>query len=100
MSYLIGIDVGTGELKTVLFDEEGKTIASASQGYPLSTPQPGWAQQDPDLWWGATISTLKEILLKSKINPKEIKGMGLSGQMHGSVFLDKQGKVIRPCILW
>jgi xylulokinase len=100
MSYLIGIDVGTGELKTVLFDEQGKTVVTATQGYPLSIPQPSWAEQDPDHWWKATLSTIQEILQKSKVNPKEIKGIGLSGQMHGSVFLDKHGKVIRPCILW
>lgn len=100
MAYLLGIDIGTSGVKTVLFDENGRTVASAIRDYPLMTPQPGWAEQNPEEWWRGTIDSIRAVLSKSKVNAREIKGIGLSGQMHGSVFLDKAGKVIRPCILW
>ncbi|MCC6446129.1 MAG: xylulokinase [Armatimonadetes bacterium] len=100
MSALIGIDVGTSGTKTLLIDEAGGVLASATQEYPLYTPRPGWAEQDPEDWWQAAKTTVAEVLSKSGIRPAEIKGVGLSGQMHGSVFLDKDDRVIRPALLW
>jgi xylulokinase len=100
MAYLIGLDVGTSGTKTVLFDENGKAIASVTEEYPLHTPHPGWTEQDPEDWWRATVNTLKAVVTKSGVQPEEIKGIGLSGQMHGSVFLDEQNQVVRPAILW
>ena len=100
MAYLIGLDVGTSGTKTVLFDEEGKAIASVTEEYPLHTPNPGWTEQDPEDWWQATLKTLKAVVEKSAVSPSEIKGIGLSGQMHGSVFLDEKNQVVRPAILW
>lgn len=100
MNYLIGFDIGTSSTRCILINKDGKLIASAIKEYPLSTPKPGWAEQDPDDWWKASVYTVKEVLTKSKINPSNIAAIGLSGQMHGSVFLDKGGKVIRPAILW
>lgn len=94
MAYLIGIDIGTSGTKTVLFDEAGTTIASALREYPMSQPANGWAEQDPELWWNAVCETLKQVT--AGIDASEIKGIGLSGQMHGSVLLDKEGKVLRP----
>jgi len=98
--YLLGIDVGTSGTKTVLFDLCGNTIADAVYEYPLYQPQIGWAEQRPEDWWNATIETIKEMLIKSGIKPDEIKGIGLSGQMHGLVLLDKNGEVLRPSIIW
>ena len=98
MAYLIGIDIGTSGTKTVLFDEAGTTIASALREYPMSQPANGWAEQDPELWWNAVCETLKQVT--AGIDTSEIKGIGLSGQMHGSVLLDKNGNVLRPAILW
>ncbi len=100
MAYLIGLDVGTSGTKTVLFDEQGNAIADATEEYSLHTPHPGWTEQDPEDWWNASVNTLKQVLTESGVDAGEIKGIGLSGQMHGSVFLDKNKQVVRPAILW
>ncbi|MDP4180674.1 MAG: xylulokinase [Bacillota bacterium] len=100
MSFLLGIDIGTSGTKTVLFDEYGNTIASSVAEYPLYQPYIGWAEQDPEDWWMATCSTIKQVLSKSGIDAAEIKGIGLSGQMHGAVLLDKEYKVLRKSIIW
>jgi xylulokinase len=100
MIYLLGIDIGTSGTKTVLFDKEGNTIASALGEYPLYQPKIGWAEQDPEDWWNATATTIKKVIDKSGVNPEDIKGLGLSGQMHGLVMLDKDNKVLRPSIIW
>jgi len=100
MAYLLGIDVGTSGTKTLLIDESGKVIASAMDTYPLSTPKPLWAEQEPEDWWKATVSTIRTVLRESGVDPGEIAGIGLSGQMHGAVFLDERNQVLRPSILW
>lgn len=100
MAVFLGIDVGTSGTKTLAMREDGTILASATSTYGLSSPQPGWSEQDPADWWDATISSVKKVLKAGKIKPEEVAGIGLSGQMHGSVFLDKQKQVIRPAILW
>ena len=100
MSYLIGIDVGTSGTKTVLFDETGEARASATMEYPLYQPKNGWAEQDPHDWWNAVCKTVPDVIRKSGVQAAEIKGVGLSGQMHGLVMLTKDGKVIRNSIIW
>jgi xylulokinase len=100
VGYLIGIDVGTTGTKTILIEETGKVVASATEEYPLSTPKPNWAEQNPEDWWQAAVKSIKKVLTGSKVKPDDIRGIGLSGQMHGSVFIDKNYKVLRPCILW
>jgi xylulokinase len=100
MAFLLGIDIGTSGTKTVLFDECGNTIASSLGEYPLYQPNIGWAEQDPEDWWKATYLTIKEVLAKSGVNPKDIRGIGLSGQMHGAVLLDSDSKVLRKAIIW
>lgn len=100
MAYLIGIDIGTSGTKTVLFDETGTEKASATVEYPLHTPHPGWTEQDPQDWWNATVQTLKQVVAESGVDAGDIKGIGLSGQMHGSVFMDEAHNVVRPAILW
>ncbi len=100
MDYLLGIDLGTSGLKTVLFDTSAKKIASASFEYDIISLQNGWAEQDPAIWWEATLYCLKKIMQESNVNAKDIKGIGISGQMHGLVMLDKNGAVIRNAILW
>ena len=100
MAFLIGIDVGTTGVEALLIDEQGRVHARATIEYPLSHPQPGWAEQDPEDWWNAVVDAIKRLLFISKVFPKDIKGIGLSGQMHGSVFIDKSYQVIRPAILW
>lgn len=96
--YLIGIDLGTSGTKTVLFTEAGAVVASALAEYPLYQPQNGWAEQDPAHWWDACVTTVKTVL--SGVDAKQVAGIGLSGQMHGLVLLDGNGKVLRNSILW
>lgn len=100
MAYLLGIDIGTSGTKTLLIHESGRLVASATDSYPLSTPKPLWAEQDPHDWWNATVSTIRKVLHDSSVNPAEILGIGLSGQMHGAVFLDEDNEILRPSILW
>lgn len=100
MAYLLGIDIGTSGTKTLLVDESGSVVSSATAEYPLYTPRPNWAEQDPADWWHATVTTVRQVLGEGGLRPEEIRGIGLSGQMHGSVFLDSSGEVIRPALLW
>ncbi|MEE2934613.1 MAG: xylulokinase [Planctomycetota bacterium] len=100
MSFYLGIDVGTSGTKTLLIDEAGKVLAEANAGYPLHQPKPGWTEQDPEDWWKATVKTVRGVMRASKLKPDAIKAIGLSGQMHGSVFLDKHDQVIRNALLW
>lgn len=100
MKYLIGIDVGTSATKTVLFDEKGKIMSSASWEYPLYQPNNGWAEQKPEDWREAVLGTIKQVKEQSGVAAEDISGIGLSGQMHGLVMLDEAGEVIRPSIIW
>ncbi|NSW76859.1 MAG: xylulokinase [Candidatus Atribacteria bacterium] len=100
MEYFLGIDVGTTGCKVVLVNEEGKLVGRGVEEYPLYTPRPNWAEQDPLFWWQGTQKAIEKVLASSGIDPKGVAGVGLTGQMHGSVFLDKDGKVLRPAILW
>jgi len=88
---LIGLDVGTSGAKGIAIDEDGSVLAVAEESYPLSTPRPGWAEQDPDDWWRASQS----VLARLPEGP-----VGLSGQMHGLVVLGEDDRVLRPAILW
>lgn len=100
MAYLLGIDIGTSGTKTVLFDVEGNTIASATEEYPMDQPHAGWAEQEPEDWWKATFLSIQKVFQISGVKKEDIKGIGLSGQMHGLVMLDKNNKVLRPSIIW
>jgi len=100
MSYLIGIDVGTTGTKTLLIESSGLVVARATNEYPMYTPRPQWAEQDPEDWWQAAVKSIRKVLAESHVNVSEISGIGLTGQMHGMVMLDAQGKVLRPCIMW
>jgi xylulokinase len=94
MARLLGIDVGTSGAKALLIDEAGRVLCSSTSSYPLSIPQPLWAEQDPEMWWQGVQECLAEVELGS------IDAIGLTGQMHGAVFLDADGEVIRPAMLW
>ena len=100
MEYLIGVDLGTSGTKTVLFDADGNPVASKTIEYPLYQPKNGWAEQDPLDWWIASRDGIKYVVAKSGIKPSDIKGIGISGQMHGLVMLDKAGNVLRKSIIW
>lgn len=100
MNYLIGIDIGTSGTKTVLFDTDGRIAASAGEEYPLYHPATGWAEQDPEEWWRAACHTIRKVIDASGISASEIAAIGVTGQMHGAVLIDRNSKVLRPAILW
>jgi xylulokinase len=91
---LVGLDVGTTGVKAVAVSPDGDVLAKAEEEYPLSMPQPGWAEQDPEDWWRATQMALETLAVG------DVRGIGLSGQMHGLVALDADLRVLRPAILW
>lgn len=100
MAYILGADIGTSGTKTVLFKEDGTVVSSAKYEYPLYTLKNGYAEQDPADWREAVISTIREVVEESGVDTAEIKGIGLSGQMHGLVMLDGHNKVLRKSIIW
>lgn len=100
MNYILGIDIGTSGTKTVLFNELLEIVASKTIEYELFQPHNGWAEQNPTDWVKATLESIKNVVNTSGVNGKNIKSIGLSGQMHGLVMLDKNNTVIRPAIIW
>jgi xylulokinase len=100
MSFL-GIDVGTGGSRAVLIDRYGQIVAAKTVEHePFASPQTGWAEQDPRDWWRASSAAIRAIVKDDKVKIDEIAGIGLSGQMHGSVLLDKSDQVLRPALIW
>ena len=95
----LGIDLGTSEVKILLLDEHQDVVASSGESLTLSRPHPLWSEQDPEHWWAAVergISKLKHAHANALAS---VKGIGLSGQMHGAILLDKRYQVLRPAIL-
>ncbi|HSV27407.1 MAG TPA: FGGY family carbohydrate kinase, partial [Sedimentisphaerales bacterium] len=96
----IGIDVGTSGTKALLCNPRGRILAEATFEYPLYSPKPGWNEQEPADWWAAAVKGVRTVMAKACVSGSQVRGVGLSGQMHGSVFLDKDDKVIRRALLW
>jgi xylulokinase len=94
----LGIDIGTSSVKTVLFDRDQRLLAQASQSLGVQRPQPGWSEQDPESWWTAVEATIDAVAARHPL--ATLRGIGLSGQMHGAVCLDHDDRVLRPAILW
>ena len=94
----IGIDIGTSGAKGVVLAGDGTVLARAEAGYPLLAPRPGWTEQEPLAWWEASVAVLRRLV--EAVPGIEFVGIGLSGQMHGSVFVDAAGEPIRPALLW
>lgn len=97
--FLIGIDIGTSSTKTTIFDEAGKVVGCASKDYVFESWKNGYAEQDPDIWWTATVVSLKNAMAESGISAGAVAGVGFSGQMHGLVCVDQNGKPLRKAIL-
>src|SRR6185437_931800 len=95
---VLGVDVGTSGVKAILVAPNGDVTAKAVEALQLSTPRPGWAEQDPEHWWRATIAAIRAVLADDR--GAVVEAIGVSGQMHSSVFLDAGGAVIRPALLW
>lgn len=100
MAYLLGIDIGTSGTKTALFDERGNCVAQKTFEYGMAQPRNGWAEQNPLDWWEAVCRGVQSVLTASGIDRRAVAGVGLSGQMHGLVMLDKDNNVLRPSIIW
>ena len=100
MSIYLGIDIGTSGTKTLAMNARGKILAQATAIYPCYHPRPMWSEQDPEDWWQATVKTVRAVVKKAKLKPADVRAIGLSGQMHGSVFLDKNNRVVRRALLW
>jgi xylulokinase len=97
MSILLGLDIGTTGARAIAVNEAGEVVAEASADYPLLTPRPGWAEQQPADWWHGA----REALGRLAAQPRDaVVGIGLTGQMHGAVFLDARDRPIRPALLW
>ena len=96
----LGIDLGTSSVKIIVMDDKGKVIESVSKSYPISYPEVGWAEQNPEDWWNSTKEGINELLSKNNIIVNDIKGISFSGQMHGLVLLDEKNDVLMPAILW
>jgi xylulokinase len=94
VAILVGLDVGTTAVKALAVADDGEVVARCEVEYPLSTPRPGWSEQNPEDWWRATEQAL------AALEVRDVAGIGLSGQMHGLVALDSSDRVIRPAILW
>ncbi len=100
MQYMLGIDASTTATKALLIDSDGVVRGVASTEYPFDAPKPLWSEQDPDLWWHGAVESIARVLEQSGVDPTDIVGVGLTGQMHGLVLLDENGMVLRPSILW
>lgn len=100
MSLVMGIDVSTTATKALLLDAEARVVGVASSSYGYETPQPLWSEQNPHLWWSATIDAIARVLSDAGVTGSEIEAIGLTGQMHGAVLLDEDDEVVRPAILW
>jgi len=97
-SCFLGLDIGTSGVKAILVDAGGDVLATGVTALQLSTPHPGWAEQDPETWWQASIASIRSVL--AACPNAAVASVGISGQMHSSVFLDAHGEVIRPALLW
>src|SRR3954449_5664504 len=95
-SLLLGIDVGTTGSKALLLTADGSVRATATVEYPLLTPRPLWAEQHPADWWAATVQAIRQVLQAEGVRAEQIAVVGLTGQMHGLVLLDRHGAVLRP----
>lgn len=94
----IGIDLGTSGVKAILLNEQGDVLATHTEKLTVSRPHPLWSEQDPEQWWQATNTAIQALGAQHSL--REVKALGIAGQMHGATLLDKQQRVLRPAILW
>jgi xylulokinase len=94
----IGIDLGTSGVKAILLSEQGDVLATQTEKLQVSRPHPLWSEQDPEQWWQATDRAMKA--LGEQHSLRDVKALGIAGQMHGATLLDSEHRVLRPAILW
>jgi xylulokinase len=100
VAHLLGIDIGTSGTKTLICDERGRVLATAVASHEIYTPKPGWSEQIPEDWWDAACKATKAVVKKARLKATDVSAIGLSGQMHGSVFLGDGERSLRPALLW
>jgi xylulokinase len=100
MKYVIGVDLGTSAVKTLLVSQDGAVRAEATREYPLYHEKSGWSEQEPEDWVAGTVESIREIVSNSGVAPEDIEGISFSGQMHGLVLLDAERRPVRRAILW
>ena len=100
MAHYMGIDIGTSGTRAIIINNKGRIIGAASSAHPSYAPKPAWSEQNPADWWKTTCKSVRKALKAARLKRGDIAGIGLSGQMHGAVLLDKADKVLRPAILW
>ena len=98
--FVLGVDAGTSSLKAALFDREGRIAASASQSYPLISPEPGWAEQDPNDWWRALGLAARRVLTDAAVEPSRVAAIGIAGQMCGVVPMGRDGAALSNALIW
>ncbi|WP_042299568.1 xylulokinase [Paraburkholderia kururiensis] len=96
----LGIDLGTSEVKVLLLASDGRVVGTAGTPFSVSRPRPRWSEQNPADWWAGTLSALRTLRERHPQAYAQVRGIGLSGQMHGAVLLDAHDRVLRPAILW
>jgi len=100
-SYSLGLDVGTGGTRAIIFGEDDAIISSATREHqPFVSPHDGWAEQHPEDWWSAAADAVRDCITKAELDSQDIVCVGLAGQMHGAVLLDEDDQVLRPAIIW
>src|SRR3989304_5367788 len=99
MTYLLGLDLGTSSVKTLLVEENGQIAGRGSAEYPIQAPQPGQAEQNPDEWWQACLAAVRQALAEAE-SPVQVAAISLCGQMHGTVMLDEQDRLLAPAVIW
>ena len=100
MGVVLGIDVSTTATKAVLVDESGRVGGIGVAEYDFSVPEPLWSEQEPSLWWDGAVAAIRSVLRSTRVVGEDVAAVGLTGQMHGAVLLDRGGSVLRPAILW
>ncbi len=101
MSYVMGLDVGTTGTRAVIVRPDGHVVGAATGDHqPMRMPKPGWAEQDPEDWWQATVQAIRAALEQARVQASDLAAIGFSGQMHGVVLLDKTNAVLRPSLIW
>src|SRR5215470_15405315 len=96
----LGIDLGTSAVKALLVDDEQRIVGESRAALEVSRPKPLWSEQDPEDWWRATVAAIEALRAQHASDLAAVRGLGLSGQMHGATLLDSRDSVLRPAILW
>ncbi len=97
---LLGVDLGTSSVKVLLATDAGEVLGRGGAEYAIHRPRPGWAEQDPEDWWRAAVGAVRQALREAGRAPASVLALGLSGQMHGTVLLDRAGRLLSPAVIW